>query len=146
MKQEYFELQGEKYNSGDTFYILWYGKYSTTPNICKAKFLWYDTETELYHIKIDGRDSVISQNIFGKWFRSKAYMDEQKYIAQKRKEPRQATMSDEIRIDSLLIAWVWYVIIMAIGVLFYDRIAIWIIASIIFFRYRRNKLREAGFK
>ena len=56
------------------------------------------------------------------------------------------TFSDELNIDGLLIAWIWYVFIMVVGSIFYDRIGIWIITSVIFFSYRNKKLKEAGYK
>lgn len=56
------------------------------------------------------------------------------------------TFKDELNIDGLLIAWIWYVFVMAIAIIFNDVIGIWILASIVFFSYRNKKLRKAGFK
>jgi hypothetical protein len=60
--------------------------------------------------------------------------------------PKQRTLKDELNIDGLLIAWIWYIFIMVIGTIFKGNIAIWIFTSIIFFNYRNKKLREAGYK
>mgnify|MGYP003292042507 CR=1 FL=1 len=51
-----------------------------------------------------------------------------------------------VNIDGLFIAWIWYIAIMLILFIFYDRLVGWIAVSIIFFNYRNKKLREAGFK
>lgn len=143
MIQNYFECQGERYNSGDTFYINWYGKYSKVPSVIEAKFVNCDTETKQYtFVPKDYLETSFPEELFFKCFRSKAYVSE---LRQPR-EPRKATLKEELSIDSLLIAWVWYIIIMAAGVLFFDRLMIWIFASLIFFSYRNNKLKERGYK
>ena len=61
-------------------------------------------------------------------------------------QKRKCTFADEINIDGLLIAWMWYICIMAVATIFYDRIGIWILTSVIFFHYRNKKLKEAGYK
>ena len=53
---------------------------------------------------------------------------------------------DELRIDALCIAWVWYIFIMVIGTIFYDRLMIWGFATFVFGLYRDEKLKEAGLK
>ena len=55
------------------------------------------------------------------------------------------TLQDEFNIDGLFIAWVWYIIIMLISIFLNGRVLVWIWATIIFFNYRRKKLRKAGF-
>ena len=144
MKQNYFVCQGERYNTGDIFYINWYGTYSSIPSIRSAKFIEYDTETKDYTFWINGdRDqSFLSEDLFWKFFRSKAFMAK----LNKPKEPRKATFKDECNIDALLIAWVWYIVIMAVSVIFYGRFIIWAVASWIFFDFRKRKLKERGFK
>lgn len=143
MKRDYFEYNGERYNSGDTFYINWYTTYSSNPNIIKAKFLYYDTETKRYHFKPEYySETSRPTELFFTLFRSKIYMTEQN----KQNESYKATFKDELSIDGLLIAWVWYIFIMAVGIIFYDRWLIWIFASLIFFVYRNNKLKERGYK
>lgn len=59
---------------------------------------------------------------------------------------RAPTLKEELVDDNLLIAWIWYIFIMAVAIIFKDRIGIWILASYVFFKYRRKKLRERGFK
>ena len=56
------------------------------------------------------------------------------------------TFLQEIAIEGLLLAWMWYIFVMVIAFIFNSRIAIWILASVIFFDYRNKKLRKAGLK
>ena len=143
MKQDYFVCQGETYRSGDMFYIYYYGPYSSVPSIKAARFIEYDTETKHYSFWLNERgESSLREDLFLKCFRSKAYMAE----LNKPREPHKATFKDECNIDMLLIAWVWYIVIMVVGVIFYGRLVIWAVASYIFFDYRKRKLKERGFK
>ena len=59
---------------------------------------------------------------------------------------RKPTLSEQMNIPSLGIAWIWYIIIMAVAIIFNDRVGIWLLASVIFFSYRKKKLREEGYK
>ena len=61
-------------------------------------------------------------------------------------EKQEYTFFDELNIDGLFLAWMWYIFIMAIATIFYARIGIWLFASVIFFSYRNNKLKEEGYK
>lgn len=58
----------------------------------------------------------------------------------------QYSFAAELRIDALFIAWIWYIMIMLIAVIFNECIGIWCFASYIFFSYRKKKLKEAGYK
>lgn len=47
------------------------------------------------------------------------------------------------QIDKLFIGWIYYIVIMALATIFYDRIGIWIFVSIIFFSWRKKVKKEA---
>lgn len=140
MKQNYFVYNDRQYNTGEyirfRFFDCKIGKSYDTD----VKFLYYDTERKEYFIEIYGKKYSYTENIFYK----------NMYSATKPRAPavnnNKYTFSDELNIDSLLMAWIWYVFIMAVGTIFYDRIVIWALASIIFFNYRNKKLREAGYR
>lgn len=51
---------------------------------------------------------------------------------------------NEMEIDGLFIGWMWYVFLMAISTLFYDRIGLWIFISWVFFSWRKKKIKEEG--
>ena len=59
---------------------------------------------------------------------------------------KKATFKDELNIDGMFIAWLWYVFIMLIATIFKDNIIIWTLTSLIFFHYRKTKLKEAGYQ
>lgn len=141
MKQKYFIYNEVQYNEGDNILINFFDY-----RVCKtcrvnAKFLYYNTETREYHVEIYGKEYTYVENHFYKSLCTvkprapTVIVNNKKY-----------TFSDELNIDCLLFAWIWYVFIMTVGVIFYDRIVIWIFASIIFFNYRNKKLKEAGYK
>lgn len=145
-RQNYFEYKGKKYPAG-TVTVLSSGE--------KAVFyetMILDSGTKRYLVKIN--DKVI--NTPGCYFVDKivSVTNEQSvdYIQWAYKnhleaeEKEQYTFRDELRIDGLCIAWMWYVFIMLIAIIFNDRFLIWFFASIIFFSYRNNKLKEARYK
>lgn len=71
---------------------------------------------------------------------------ENKNIAKAEKYSHMPTFKEQMDIDGLGLAWVWYIFIMAVITIFNDRIGLWILASVIFFGYRKRKLREKGYK
>lgn len=146
MKQNYFDYNGIRYQSG-TFILLSRFDYMAHKVVdTKAKFLWYDTDTKKYGVEIYGVEYDYEVESFKSNFKG---LYDPNYWKPKKIQPKvqeSHTFSDEMNIDGLAIAWVWYIFIMCVGVLFYDRIGIWILASIIFFNYRKKKLKEAGYK
>lgn len=56
------------------------------------------------------------------------------------------TFKDELNVDGMLSAWIWYVFLMITITLFNDRLLGWSMTSLIFTNYRNKKLREAGLK
>lgn len=141
MKQNYFVHNGRQYNAGDLipfrFFDCRVGKSYET----QVKFLYYNTETEEYIVEVYGKEYSYKENLFYK----------NMYNIASPRAPAvnvndQHTFSDELNIDGLLISWIWYVFIMVVGVIFHDRIGIWILASVVFFNYRKRKLKEVGYK
>lgn len=56
------------------------------------------------------------------------------------------TFKEELEIEGLFIAWVWYIFLIAITTIFKGQIFYWGVISFIFFDYREKKLRKAGYK
>ena len=54
---------------------------------------------------------------------------------------RRLTFIEELGIEGMLAAWIWYIFIMLVAVIFNDCIIIWISASLIFFNYRNRKIK-----
>lgn len=144
MKQNYFIYNGRQYYSGTVIVIRWFSYLSRSVCDTNAKFLHFDTEANKYFVEIYGKTYEYTSEEFHRDFRG--IYGEQSNVTKKQIMPKKHTFSDELNIDGLLIAWIWYVFIMAVAVIFYDRIGIWIVASIMFFSYRNRKLKEAGYK
>ena len=49
-------------------------------------------------------------------------------------------------IDNIVSAWIWYIFLMGITLIFNGSLAYWTVISIIFFMHRNKKLKEAGYK
>lgn len=144
MRQEYFTHNNIRYDSGSIIILSRFDYLSRRVCNTKATFLYYDTETNEYCVDVYGKQERYSTTRFYEDFVGP--YQHQVQTSNQNDACKQYTFADELNIDGLIIAWIWYVFIMAIGVIFYDRISIWIVASIIFFNYRNKKLKEAGYK
>ena len=142
MKQDYVIYKGVRYNSGDKIHILWYTDGHRNVRNYTGIFVDCDEEKDEYRFTVDGILYRFNKTCFYQTIRNEPVQ----MSTQVKKEPLKATFKNELCIDGLLIAWMWYVFIMAIAVIFYDRIGIWILASVIFFNYRKKKLKEEGYK
>ena len=141
MNQDYFVHNGTRYNSGSLISFRVYDYRAKGSYITNVTFLYYDTDTQKYHIDVYGKEDSYDAELFFKNLQptknSTIFNGTKKY---------KHTFSDELNIDALLIGWIWYVFIMAVGTIFYARIGIWIFSSIIFFNFRNKMLKEAGYK
>lgn len=145
MKQNYFVYNGKRHEEGTIIILSRFDIYSKMVCETKAKFLYYDTETNEYIVEIYGKEYKYDTKYFNNSF-VRIYDPNVKYTNVKNQPEKSYSFSDELNIDGLLIAWIWYVFIMVVGIIFYERIGIWILASVIFFNYRNKKLKEAGYK
>ena len=145
MRKNYFIYNGEQYNEGESIVIKFFDHMAGKTYNAHAKFLYYDTINKEYYVEIYGKKYAYTEDLFYKNLCNKGNPrapTEKSYNVKN----KQYTFIDELNIDGLLIAWIWYIFIMAVGVIFYDRIGIWILASVIFFNYRKRKLKEEGYK
>ena len=146
MRQNYFVYNDKRYYAGTIIILSRCDIYSRRVCDTKAKFLWYDSELKKYSVEIYGKEYIYDKESFNEDF---IRIDEPKKTVttmQGEIKAKSHTFSDELNIDGLLIAWIWYIFIMMVGIIFYARIGIWILASIIFFEYRDKKLKEVGYK
>ena len=145
MKQNYFFYNNHRYDKGTTVILSRFDIYAKRVCDTKVKFLYYDTETNEYIIEIYGKEYKYDEKYFNDNFIG-IYDPNSNNVSVQKQSEKSYTFSDELNIDGLLIAWAWYIFIMAVGIIFYDRIGIWVLASVIFFNYRNKKLKEAGYK
>lgn len=145
MKQDYFVYNNIRYEAGTIVLLSRFDLIAKRLCNVKAEFLYYDNELNEYYFDIYGKTYPYTEEHFKIAFRGI-------YNPNAIKEKKEAntnntqTFEGELNIDGMFIAWIWYIFIMAVAVIFYDRIGIWILASIVFFYYRSNKLKEAGRK
>lgn len=144
MVQEYFIHNGRKYNAGTVIVIQQFNIYSCSLCDTKAIFQYYDTDKNMYAFKIDNKTEFCSEQDFKKLFRG-IYEEicNPKFCCS---QPKEWSFKRELEIEGVLLAWIWYVFIMAVALIFNDRIGIWILTSVVFFSYRNRKLKEAGYK
>ena len=150
MTQDYFVYNGEQYKQNTVIVVKWFC--CTTRSLCdvKAKFIEHDTDKNEYIIEISGKRYAYKEEIFYKIIQT--VYDEngcpiRNYKTQNNEFGyRRYSFVNELNIEGVLNAWMIYVLIMAVGTIFYDRILIWVFTSIIFFIYRNKKLKEAGYK
>lgn len=142
MRQNYMIYKGKRYNSGDTIHILWhmYGYRNTYKHT--GVFLDYDKEKDEYRFVVDGITYNFNKICFYKIMQDQT----EDFQIANCEHPKQTkiTFKDELNIDGLLPAWLWYIFIMSVAVIFKDCVGIWILTSVIFFYYRNKKIREAG--
>ena len=143
MKQNYVIFKGKRYNSGDTMDILWYTNGYKSAYPYTGTFLDCDEEKDEYRFVVDGIIYCYNKVRFNRIIRKDTPIQE---LSNGKREPKKATFQEELNIDGLLIAWIWYVFIMAVATIFKGAICIWVIVSYIFFNYRKTKLKEAGYK
>lgn len=133
MFRDYFVFEGKKYYTGTIV------KTSNTKYTPETAFICYDEKWKLYRFKDkQGRglmvpESRMQDTIIGVTDRIDTTI----------KMPEIRKKSDA-HIDGLLYAWIWYIFLMVISTIFYDRVMLWVIFSVAFFAYRAAKIKEEG--
>lgn len=138
MKQNYFVVNGKKYYTGTVFNLKGIG------SLVEATFIYYDTDRKRYVYKAKnsvGNDSLV-QNADEKYFWSRfvSVTDKVDFSVHM---PTTKTRKDS-EVDGLFVGWIWYIFLMVVGFIFYDRIGLWIAISIAFFVWRKKKIEEEG--
>ena len=149
MNQNYFVYNGKRYGPGTIFKIK-------NPN----SKCYYDTEAQAVFIGCNHDNDFYIFTVYDKTYRyhkncfynslieviGGADVETASKYMPRSMQNKEYSFRKELDIDGMLIAWLWYVFIVAIGTIFYARIIIWIIASVVFFNYRSQKLKEEGYK
>ena len=145
MIENYFIYNGIKYYSGTIIKIKRFG------NAKEAVFLGYNKNINQYMVRFDADSTVFYRSdAFNKDIVEITNQSNKSFIDWVQREDERLhpklTARKEMSIDGMLLAWIWYIVIMLVAVIFNDRIGIWIFASMVFFSYRNKKLKERGFK
>ena len=145
MLQNYFVYNGKKYYSGTIIKIKYY------QDIEEVVFLGYRPERNEYAVNFyTDRTVWYKENEFYKKLIEITEKINNYYVNWVQEKERQThpklTASSEVNIDGMLIAWMWYIFIMLVAIIFKECIGIWILTSVVFFSYRNRKLQERGYK
>lgn len=151
MIRNYFEYNGNKYYSGTGLYVKPIQLQPSWVDKQKVTFLGYNDEARLF--------AVLTEDMKTYWYPDAKFNNifiglsgENNYKHQNWVQEKngmlnsKATFSDELNIDGMLIAWMWYIFIMLVSIIFKECIGVWIFASVVFFNYRKKKLKERGYK
>ena len=132
MKQNYFVIDGKKYYTGTVFIV------NDIDGPTEASFICYDTERSRYIYKLRDCRYYVDQKTFEHKFISVTDKFDHKINM-----PVTKIMKDS-EIDTLFIGWIWYVFLMAISTIFKGAICLWLLISIVFFAWRKKKIKEEG--
>lgn len=132
MRQNFFIVNDQSYFTGTIFLINDMGKQ------VEASFICYDTERKQYIYKINECTWWAPERHFQKNFIA---------VTDKRDNrvhmPVVKTRKDS-EISGLFLGWVWYIFLMGLSLLFKDCIGLWIVISVVFFRWRKEKIDKEG--
>lgn len=151
-KQYYFIYNGRKIETGTILKIKPWHSSMGEDFVDKVTFEWYVPEMDLYVFKYTSTYGTKGFGMQGDKFREYLIgptnqMDE--YVVrshQMRMENNQLTFMKELQIDGMLIAWMWYIALMAITLIFNGFYFYWAAINLCFFIYRNAKLKEEGYK
>lgn len=136
MKQNHFIYNGHKYYTGTIIKIKSFANGEITGK--EATFLYYNTDNDYYMYTLGNKHISVHSDIFWNNFinvtdklNSSAHMPIEKHFK-------------DTEVDNLFIGWMWYILIMLIAVIFKSAIFIWAITIIIFFKWRKKKIKEEG--
>ena len=130
--QDYCIVNGKRYNTGAVFIIDFNGKQR------EASFICCIPKTNMYRCKIDGTIWFITENDF-----QKKIVEITNKVDPSIRMPI-AKIRKDTEIDGLFLGWLWYIFLMSISTIFYARIWLWILISVVFFDWRSKKIKEEG--
>lgn len=134
-RQTCFTINDIEYNEGTI--IKMYGN--------EFVFRYYDTDVDLFSFKYRNSKKIFvcSMDEFVNNLESITGAVDISYISMiTRRRDKHVSFKEELLISGMLYAWLWYIVIMAVGSIFYNRIAIWIITTGVFIGYRKRKIKD----
>lgn len=134
----YFMCNGKKYYTGTIIKVRDYGEVVDAVFICSR--YWEDSKLPVFTYKLcaNGQMRTASITPF-----SKALVAVTNKIDKSINIPETKRMKDS-EINGMMLGWMWYVFLMAIATIFNGNIVFWILISVVFFRWRANKIQKGG--
>ena len=151
-KQYYFIYNGRKIETGTILKIKPWHSCLEERYVEEITFEWYVPEIDLYVLKYTSTYGTKGVGMRGDQFRELLICPTNKmnkYVVrdhQMRMETNKLTFAKELQIDGMLIAWLWYIVLMAVTLIFVGFPLYWAVISACFFIYRQGKLKEEGYK
>jgi hypothetical protein len=130
--RNYFEYEGKKYYTGTVLIVKNNGEQK------KAIFICYDLQRDKYVYQIGDCKYHLNKNDF-----QKRLVCITQQLDNSVKIPVTKTKTD-MQISCLFIGWTWYIFLMSISAIFNDAIGLWILISVVFFNWRKKKIKEEG--
>ena len=132
MWRDYFEINGKKYYTGTVFVVNHIGKQK------EASFICYDENEERYVYRI----GICTMRVHAEYFWTT-------FIRVTNKQDDSVHMPivrqrRDCDINGLFLGWIWYIFLMLVSILFKDVIGLWIFISIVFFKWRSEKIKKEG--
>ena len=132
MIQNYFVASGQKYYTGAVIVVKEVGR-----NV-EAVFVCYDHERARYVYKIGDHTWHVDE----KTFRNRLVTVTNR-VDNTVTVPTTKIKSD-VKIDGLFIGWIWYILLMSVSAIFKDAIGLWVLISVVFFKWRAGKIEKEG--
>ena len=154
-------------NNNKQYYFIYNGKRIETGTILKIKpwrnsmgecfveeivFEWYVPEIDLYVFRYTSNYGTKGSGMYGYIFKEYLICPTSKmdvYVVRDHNmlmENNNLTFVKELQVDGMAIAWLWYVVLMAVTLIFNGFIVYWVLINLCFFIYRYGKLKEEGYK
>lgn len=135
--RNYFVYNGKQYYTGTIFIVNEHSKQ------IEAIFICYNMDTKKYIYKtknktIDGCKWMVYEKYFYNHLVSVTdKIDNTAHM------PFVKQFKDS-QINGLFLGWMWYIFLMIISVIFKDAIGLWILWSVVFFSWRKKKIKKEG--
>lgn len=135
--RNYFIVNGNPYYTGTMFIINNYGKQ------VEATFICYNIDTGQYiYIMKNGKGNDCKCRVHEKYFYDHLISITNK-VNQNACMPIEKRRKDS-QIDGLFLGWMWYIFLMLISIVFKEALGLWIFISIVFFKWRSDKIKKEG--
>ena len=143
-RELYFVYNGKRYECGTVIIC----RHKSSNITYEVVFLCYNDEfnTFTYQGKNGGPlYSIDGKNFYDNFVGVKDEVCESirdKFLQSIESSDKKNTLKEELMNDNILIAWIWYIFIMCIAIIFHWRVVIWLAATYIFIDYRNKELRK----
>lgn len=135
--RNYFEYKGKKYYTG-TIFIM-----KVSKRLCEYTFVGYNVDYKALLCKSVNSQQVRSLIPIWESVLNKNLVSITDKIDTSVHSPAEKKMKDT-QIDGLFLGWMWYIFLMIISVIFKDAIGLWILWSVVFFSWRKKKIKKEG--